>query len=122
MLGIRCLDVLCASDVSLLARAERGEEVAQPSEPPEDALDYIIAACLDYCRDVSDASSGTNVQAQVRVTGAEAQAQTEAEPPVVAAALRRAAFRPSASEGTVVADDDLQAGGWAAVAMQRSLL
>ena len=115
-------DALCAFVWSSLVRAEGGDEAsAQMIDLPEDAVDYIIAASLDHCRDISHVSGGDSPRIQVQVKGAEPDAGAQA----VATALRRAAFSPSTQENAAALDGDTcspQASGWRAVSMQRGLL
>jgi hypothetical protein len=100
---------------------EEVEDEAQTADPPEHALDYIIEACLDCCRDISNVSGGGTAHIHVQAKAAEAEAGAQA----VVAALHRAAFSHSAPECSLATDGDScspQEGGWAIVAMQRSLL
>ena len=116
--AVRTLDALCISDWPSLARTKSGEQAPQTVDLAEDAVDYIIAACLDCCRDVSGVET-----ARFQVTGAEAADGAGVH--AVVAALRRAAFSPSTPDGDAPAPGchcSSQAGGWGLVAMQRSLL
>ncbi len=102
-----------------MARTEGVEDAAQTVDLPEHALDYIIEACLDYCRDTSNVSASETALIQVQAIAAEKGARA------VEGALRRAAFSPSATEDSLAAEAascSTQAGGWGIVAMQRSLL
>ena len=118
--AVRTLDALCISDWPSLARTKSGEQAPQTVDLAEDAVDYIIAACLDCCRDVSGVETA---RFQLQVTGAEAADGAGVH--AVVAALRRAAFSPSTPDGDAPAPGchcSSQAGGWGLVAMQRSLL
>ena len=113
----------CASFVwKPLVRTEGGDDAsAQIIDLPEDAVDYIIAASLDCCRDISPVSGGDSPRIRVQVKGAEPDAGAQA----VAIALRRAAFSPSTSDNAAALDGDgrsPQASGWRVVTMQRGLL
>lgn len=86
-------------------------------------LDYIVAACLDYCRNACSASGDEASLVKVQAKGIEVGSGSQS----VVAALHRAGFCSSAQEGGTILDGDYctsqaEPDGWVCVAMQRGLL